>query len=359
MAQKKIAGLIKRGDVWYVDKRVHGRRIRESTGTGDLAKAEFFLARMVDEVREAKIYGVRPKRTFREAVVKYVLENQHKSSLDNDKSRIKKLDKFIGMLTLDAIHMGSLAPFIEARKQEGVKMRTINQGLKVVRRILNLATSEWVDENGLTWVLTAPKIKLLAEPDLRKPYPLSWQEQAKLFEALPLHLRRMSLFAVNTGCRDAEICSLKWEWEVKVPELNCSVFIIPGKHVKNRDDRLVVLNGTALKVIEEVRGQHPEYVFVYQGRRLSRMLSTGWREAREKANLKVRVHDLKHTFGRRLRAAGVSFEDRQDLLGHRSARITTHYSSAELRNLLDSANKVCIEQSNIPILTLLRVTERP
>ena len=28
----------------------------------------------------------------------------------------------------------------------------------------------------------------------------------------------------------------------------------------------------------------------------------------------VRVHDLKHTFGRRLRAAGVSFEDRQDLL---------------------------------------------
>ena len=30
---------------------------------------------------------------------------------------------------------------------------------------------------------------------------------------------------------------------------------------------------------------------------------------------RVRVHDLKHTFGRRLRAAGVSFEDRQDLLG--------------------------------------------
>jgi integrase len=44
---------------------------------------------------------------------------------------------------------------------------------------------------------------------------------------------------------------------------------------------------------------------------------------------RVRVHDLKHTFGRRLRAAGVSFEDRQDLLGHKSGRITTHYSQAE------------------------------
>jgi integrase len=53
------------------------------------------------------------------------------------------------------------------------------------------------------------------------------------------------------------------------------------------------------------------------------------------------VHgDLRHTFGRRLRAAGVSFEDRQDLLGHRSIRVTTDYSAAELRNLLNAANRV-------------------
>ena len=40
---------------------------------------------------------------------------------------------------------------------------------------------------------------------------------------------------------------------------------------------------------------------------------------------RVRVHDMKHTFGRRSRAAGVSFEDRQDLLGHRvrASRRTT------------------------------------
>jgi hypothetical protein len=45
-------------------------------------------------------------------------------------------------------------------------------------------------------------------------------------------------------------------------------------------------------------------------------------------------------FGRRLRAAGVSFEDRQDLLGHRSTRVTTDYSAAELANLLNAANQV-------------------
>ena len=55
----------------------------------------------------------------------------------------------------------------------------------------------------------------------------------------------------------------------------------------------------------------------------------------------MRVHDLKHTFGRRLRAAGVSFEDRQDLLGHKSQRITTHYSEGELSNLIAAAEKAC------------------
>ena len=52
----------------------------------------------------------------------------------------------------------------------------------------------------------------------------------------------MALFAVNTGCRDSEVCSLRWEWEVVVPALGTSVFIIPGSRVKNGDDRLVVLN---------------------------------------------------------------------------------------------------------------------
>ena len=66
----------------------------------------------------------------------------------------------------------------------------------------------------------------------------------------------------------------------------------------------------------------------------------------------MRVHDLKHTFGRRLRAAGVSFEDRQDLLGHKSGRVTTHYSAAELTNLIAAANLVCKPRSDNPLTVL-------
>jgi hypothetical protein len=52
----------------------------------------------------------------------------------------------------------------------------------------------------------------------------------------------MVLFKLNTGCREREVCNLQWDWEIKVPELKTSVFIIPARIVKNREDRLVVLN---------------------------------------------------------------------------------------------------------------------
>ncbi len=85
------------------------------------------------------------------------------------------------------------------------------------------------------------------------------------------------------------------------------------------------------------------------------MLNSAWLRARKKASLtQARVHDLKHTFGHRLRAAGVSFEDRQDLLGHRSGKITIHYSAAELSRLIEAANAVCESGQGQPELVVLR-----
>jgi integrase len=358
MGQRKMSGLSKRGGLWHIDKKINGVRIYESTGTGSIEEAEKYLVRRLETMRQATVYGVRPKRVFREAAAKFLGENMHKRSIQSDKHRLKMLDGYIGGLALESIHMGALQPYIAARKKEGVKTRTINHGLQIIRHILNLAASEWMDEYGLTWLGSAPKIKLLPEHDARRPYPLNWEEQERLFAALPLHLREMALFAVNTGCRDGEICNLRWEWEVMVAgnEIG-SVFIIPGKQVKNGEDRLVVLNQVAHAVIERQRGKHSEYVFIYKGKPINRMLNNGWRKARRLTALAVRVHDLKHTFGRRLRSAGISFEDRQDLLGHKSSRITTHYSIAELSNLWAAANKVCVDQ-NRSALILLRTVEQ-
>jgi integrase len=132
------------------------------------------------------------------------------------------------------------------------------------------------------------------------------------------------------------------------------VFVLPDESTKNEEERVVVLNPVALKVLDAQRGKHPEYVFTYKGKPVRRMLSTAWRRARAQAGLpQVRVHDLRHTFGHRLRAAGVSFEDRQDLLGHKSERMTTHYSAPELAKLLDAASTACERREG----TVLRVVE--
>ncbi len=92
-----------------------------------------------------------------------------------------------------------------------------------------------MDEHGLTWLRSAPKIKLLRVNDKRVPYPLSWEEQERLIPELPPYLRNMALFAVNTGCRDHEVCELRWDWEIPLPPLETSVFLIPGDYVKNRE----------------------------------------------------------------------------------------------------------------------------
>jgi len=165
---------------------------------------------------------------------------------------------------------------------------------------------------------------------------------------------------------------------VKVPELSTNVFLIPldfggrrpNSGVKNREDRLVVLNDVAKSVIEAQRGVNDTWVFPYKGRRIGTMNSGAWQRARVEAAkqrksdkgedahpgfARIRVHDLKHTFGRRLRVSGVSFEDRQDLLGHKNGRITTEYSAPELASLIEASNRVCGENSRkTPALTLIR-----
>ncbi|MBB1595962.1 hypothetical protein A9973_17970 [Achromobacter sp. UMC46] len=66
------------------------------------------------------------------------------------------------------------------------------------------------------------------------------------------------------------------------------------------------------------------------------------------------MHDLKHTFGRRLRAAGVSHEDRQVLLGHTNGSVTSHDSAAELGKLIELANRITRTNDQTPTLTVLR-----
>jgi len=393
MAKRNIPGLQLRKGVWHVDKVIDGKRICQSLGTGDQEEAETILAQFIFESRKAKIFGVRPKRIFREAAIKYLEEFESNSSIASDACHLKALDPFIGDLPLNLIHDGTLAAFIKASKyvttvryEDGVaietkrlrKHKSINLALSVVRRILNLCARKWRDDQcGLTWIDMAPLITFLETSDKRKAYPMAWNEQKALISELLGHLAAMVLFKVNTGCREQEVCKLQWDWELEVPELDTSVFIVPSKFggrsgkggVKNKEDRVVVLNRVARSVIEAQRGKHSLYVFPIEGKAMHRMNNSAWDSATARAAEKLaledsklvneefyhlRVHDLKHTYGRRLRAAGVSNETRKVLLGHTNGDITTDYSAGEISELLCASEKVCDSGVSLPTLTLLR-----
>ena len=259
---RRIPGLLLRGAVWHIDKVIYGRRICESTGTRDLTEAQALLAHRVTQARRVHLYGEQREHT------------------------------------------------------------TINRDLAVVIRILNLASRLWRDETDRPWLPIAPLIPMQRHPNKREPYPLSVAEQRLLFSELATHLASMALFKVKTGLREQEVLNLRWQWEVQIPELGTSIFVIPRDYVKNELNRYVVLNRIARSVVDECRGRHSEFVFSHKGNPLTRIYNSGWKGAPRRASARyekefgrpcpagfrsIRVHDLKHTWGHRLRVAGVSF----------------------------------------------------
>ncbi len=385
MGRKKTPGLQKRGQFWHIDKKVSGVRIVESTGTSSLDEAEKYLNLRVQQIRSAAIYGQRPDHSFEEAAARYLKENMNKKSIADDASRIKGLLPYVGNLALADIHDGTMQPYIEDLREKGRKSKTVNNGLEIVRRILKKAAGKWRDDlTGKTWISGVPVIENVDWKDTRKPYPISSTEQKFLVAELVQHIQEPVLFALHTGCREQEICQLRWEWEIQIPELDTSVLILPDWVTKNNEERVVVLKSVAKSVVDARRGKHPSRVFTCpQGNKkrgtfrlepLAKIYNSAWKGARDRAAnnyekamqdqapwgfRNLRVHDLRHTFGRRLRAAGVNKETRSALLGHTTGDITTHYSQAELQELIDAVAKIAYSESRKShATTLLRAVSR-
>jgi integrase len=354
---RKTAGVYACEDgTWQVDKWWKGTRFRQR-GFLSFEEAEGWLIKQLEAKRAVVVHGERPQRTFENAATHYLLANQDKPSLETETYLLQSLMPHIGALLLPQIHDGTLAPYVSARLGVGRKHKTVNLGLGLVRHILNLAAKTWRDEDGRTWLEHAPSITLLTlTGHQREPRPITWAEQRLLLPKLPPHLARMALFKLNTGVRDDVVCSLRWEWEIKVPELDLSVFEVPREHVKGRrQSRVLVCNSVAQSIVDSVRGQHEEFVFVWRRERVKNvedepampyqpiqaMNNTAWQTARKKAGLgDLHVHDLRHTVGMRLREAAVPESTIADILWHSRQSMTLHYSVAQVREIHAALEKI-------------------
>lgn len=354
-----------------VNKQYKQQRIFARLGKVSQDEAEAWLRARQTELDAKREHELREgaNQLFAAAAAKYLTECQAREvrTLELISGHVSLLLPHIGSLQLQDVCNDALEAFKQARLGEGVKPSTVNRSLEVVRTVLTRAARVW-RSNGRPWLSTAPLIEMLDERQQRRPpCPINWAEQAELMRHLPAHLQHMVLFALNTGARDENVCGLRWAWERQVPELARSVFVIPPEEFKSKRAHVLVLNDVAARIVEECRGVHDEFVFVWRRervrnfddepamtyRRVQTMNNTAFQGARRAAKLeRVRVHDLRHTFGQRLRDAGVSPEDRALLLGHAIAGMPQHYATATIARLVETANKV---QETRDRTTLLRV----
>ncbi|MDM3872359.1 tyrosine-type recombinase/integrase [Porticoccus sp. W117] len=361
----QMPGLRLKGNIWHIEKRckyAEGGWIRKCTGKTSRIEAEEYLIQLLATLQQETMRREEAVYIFKEAAFRYLEDVAHKPWAGTIALYIDQLSPFIGHLALEMIHDGTLKPFVDHEQGRGQAPASINLVLGVVSAVLNRAARVWRHENGSPWLRQAPPLisRLSTKGKQKKAYPLSWEEQDRLFKLFPRHLADASLYAVNTGCREQEICQLRWQWEVKVLELGRSVFVLPESLTKTSTERVVVLNRIAQSVIDSRRGIHPEFVFTFREKPVQKLRASAWRRGWVKAGLPTGknvlkgIHNLRHTFGRRLRAAGVPLETRKALLGHANGDITTHYSAAELHELVVAVEKIsCRDIAQMPVLSLV------
>lgn len=346
-----------------INKIWHGERIFARLGEVSQDAAERWLADELARRREDERHRRDHRPVFADGAARYLIESREKRSAVTIDFHVRILLPFIGTLELHQIHDETLFPFIEARQEDGVSATTINRSLEVVRTVLNRAARAWRDERGEPWLDRAPPLLTMLTESRRPPRPITWEEQDALFPRLPGHLQTMALFAVNTGLRDENVCGLRWDWEVPVPEVGRGVFLIPASEFKTAVPHVAILNDAAWRIIETLRAKRvekvlasepvSEFVFLYKGHRVDTMNNSGWQKARSDAGLAdVRIHDLRHTYAGRLRLAGVSQEDRNALMGHQGRSMPELYASADIGRLIEMSNRTL---NRTGTRTLLRV----
>jgi integrase len=125
----------------------------------------------------------------------------------------------------------------------------------------------------------------------------------------------------NTGMRGGELAALTWDMFDPAGD----AVHLPGRITKSRRPRTVPLNAGARAATAALVARRP-------APRVGRVFGarhyyTSWRNACAASKVgRVRPHDLRHTFGSLLHAAGRSGPEIRDILGHVTLAMENHYA---------------------------------
>jgi integrase len=326
------AGIYRRPNskYWWIDAVLpNGQRLRGSTKTEDRQQAEALLAKHRHEAYQAAFFGVKQKRSWQEAVVRYLAVKANLRSIEDVRRICRNLDPYLGGLTLDQISGDVVWSVIQGEMAKGNKPATVNRYLATVRCLLRMARDEW------QWIDTFPKIRLLTG-EVERDRWLTSEDADKLIAACPDHLAALVRFALATGCRAREITGLEWE---RVDLDRHTAWL---NETKNGTPRGVPLNRDAIAVLERERGKHPRFCFTFRGEPIRWQVSnSAWLTALAKAEIRnFRFHDLRHTWASWHRQAGTSCDELKDLGGWKSRSMVDRYAKYATEHLAVAAARI-------------------
>jgi integrase len=317
---------------WWVKLpaiRGESKPLQQSTGTTDKREAKQVHDRLAAARWEQERLGVKPRRAWEEAVVRWLLETKHKATHDDDKAKLRWLDPYLGGKHLDEIDR-TLIDRIKFDREKISSPGTTNRYLALIRSILKRACDEW------EWIDRVPKFKLFKEAEGRVR-SLTLHEFDRLRLELPEHLADMAVFSVMTGLRSANVKGLEWRYV----DLERKHAWIPGSKHKNGKPHSVPLNEMALAVVRKQLGKHPTRVFTYRGEPVGQCNTKAWYAALERAGIEdFRWHDLRHTFATWHRQAGTPTHELQRLGGWQTGIMVERYAHVAPDALQGAASRL-------------------
>lgn len=332
----------KNSSIWWIDITINGNRIQQSAGTENKQQAQELHDRVKNQYWEQKRLGTKPRKSWKEAVVRYVEEKSGKSTLDADMAHLRWLDSYLSAKFLDEISKDLIAEITKARKQQysiprskgpdriiNPKAATVNRTLEIIRCILRLARDEW------EWVDHIPTVKLLKEPTRR----VSWitrEKAEELLQTLPPHSAELMRFSLETGLRRANVTHLEWE-QVNLDRK--TAWIHPDQ-AKAGEPIPVPLSENAVEILKRWQGKHDKYVFIYQGNPVVQTTTKAWRKACLSVGLdNFRWHDLRHTWASWHAQDGTPLHVLQELGGWHSSEMVRRYAHLSTVHLADYVNR--------------------
>lgn len=306
----------KRGSHWYVDEIVDEVRVRRSLGDDIRSKAEALKA--------AKKKPKRPVLTLKVYSDQFLIESRARLSVETQRRydyTFKALFSFFG-LSFPVCHLTSrdINRFAFSRLAAGLSPHSVNIDLRNIRAALRRAEF-W----GL--IEKAPRVETVKTPK-RLPRHLTRRQ----FEVLLEHenrpdFKRLWTFLFWTGTRRSEAFYLTWPGVVLSDKPFCRVI------GKGDCERLVPLPPPAVEALGPP-GEGRVFSFFDHPSTMSHY----FRRLCEKAGIKARLHDLRHSYLTMLVAHGLPLKLIQDLAGHSSITTTMGYARVYVG---DSYVKLC------------------